>query len=64
MPEMNGAAVAREARVHHPRLPILLITGNADLEVVLQTELRDVQILRKPFDQEQLATRVADLLAA
>jgi signal transduction histidine kinase len=63
MPEMNGAAVAREARVHHPRLPILLITGNADLEVV-QTELRDVQILRKPFDQEQLATRVADLLAA
>ena len=63
MPEMNGAAVAREVRMRHPRLPILLITGNADPEAT-GADLPDVPVLRKPFDRDQLATRVADLLAA
>jgi signal transduction histidine kinase len=63
MPEMNGAAVAREVRAHHPQLPILLITGNADPEAI-QIGLPDVPVLRKPFDQEELATRVAHLLEA
>ncbi len=63
MPKMNGAAIAREARTRHPGLPVLLITGNADPEV-FQADLPDVPVLRKPFDQEQLAARVADLLEA
>ena len=63
MPEMNGAAVAREVRTLHPRLPILLITGNADPEAT-RSDLPDVPVLRKPFDREQLATRVAELLVA
>jgi signal transduction histidine kinase/CheY-like chemotaxis protein len=63
MPEMNGAAVAREVRTRHPRLPILLITGNADPEAT-HADLPDVPVLCKPFDQEQLAARVKDLLAA
>jgi len=62
MPEMNGAAVAREVRQRHPQLPILLITGNADPEVT-HADLLDVPVLRKPFDRDQLATWVADLLA-
>jgi signal transduction histidine kinase/CheY-like chemotaxis protein len=61
MPEMNGAAVAREVRARRPRLPILLITGNADPEAI-QADLPDVPMLRKPFDREQLTARVADLL--
>ena len=32
MPEMSGAAVAEAVRATRPRLPILLITGNADPE--------------------------------
>jgi signal transduction histidine kinase/CheY-like chemotaxis protein len=63
MPEMNGAAVAREVRASRPRLPILLITGNADPESI-QADLPDVPMLRKPFDREQLTTCVADLLEA
>ena len=63
MPEMNGAAVAREVRSSHPRLPILLITGNADPEAA-RSGLPDVPVLSKPFDREQLAQRVAELLAA
>ncbi len=61
MPEMNGAAVAREVRASRPRLPILLITGNADPDSI-QAGLPDVPMLRKPFDREQLTARVADLL--
>jgi signal transduction histidine kinase len=63
MPEMNGAAVARQVRASRPRLPILLITGNADPESI-QADLPDVPMLRKPFDREQLTARVADLLEA
>ena len=63
MPEMNGAAVAREVRASRPRLPILLITGNADPDAI-QADLPDVPMLRKPFDREQLTTRIADLLEA
>jgi signal transduction histidine kinase/CheY-like chemotaxis protein len=61
MPEMSGAAVAREVRASRPRFPILLITGNADPESI-QADLPDVPMLRKPFDREQLTARVADLL--
>jgi signal transduction histidine kinase/CheY-like chemotaxis protein len=63
MPEMNGAAVAQAVRASRPRLPILLITGNADPESI-QAGLPDVPMLRKPFDREQLTARVADLLEA
>ena len=61
MPEMDGAAVIRQVREHRPHLPILLITGNADPEVV-QAEIPNVPLLRKPFRQEQLASRIDDLL--
>jgi CheY-like chemotaxis protein len=50
-------------RASRPRLPILLITGNADPESI-QADLPDVPMLRKPFDREQLTTCVADLLEA
>jgi hypothetical protein len=42
---------------------MLLITGNADPEAA-RSDLPDVPVLRKPFDREQLAKRVAELLAA
>ena len=61
MPEMSGAAVAKAVRASRPKLPILLITGNADPESI-QAGLPDVPMLRKPFDRDQLTARVADLL--
>jgi signal transduction histidine kinase/CheY-like chemotaxis protein len=63
MPEMSGAAVAQAVRASRPKLPILLITGNADPESI-QADLPDVPMLRKPFDRDQLTARVADLLEA
>jgi CheY-like chemotaxis protein len=61
MPEMNGGAVAREALTGHPHIPILIITGYADVESI-KAELPEVALLRKPFTPRQLTTRIADLL--
>jgi signal transduction histidine kinase/CheY-like chemotaxis protein len=61
MPEMNGAAVVRIVQTNHPGLPILVMTGHADLEAI-QAELPDVGLLGKPFDRSVLSGRVAALL--
>jgi signal transduction histidine kinase/CheY-like chemotaxis protein len=61
MPEMNGAAVVRIVQTNHPGLPILVMTGHADLEAI-QAELPDVGLLGKPFDRGVLSGRVAALL--
>ena len=31
MPDMNGAAVAREIRRSHPHVPILMLSGQVDI---------------------------------
>jgi signal transduction histidine kinase len=61
MPEMNGAALAGRVRALYPELPILLITGNADLDAV-QAEIPGVPLLAKPFGHAQLAAHVGELL--
>jgi CheY-like chemotaxis protein len=61
MPEMNGAVVARKVQAAHPSLPILLMTGNADIEAI-QAELPEINLLRKPFDRHVLAERVSSML--
>jgi signal transduction histidine kinase len=60
-PEMNGAALAGRVRALYPELPILLITGNADLDAV-QAEIPGVPMLAKPFGHAQLAAHVGELL--
>jgi CheY-like chemotaxis protein len=63
MPGMDGGAVAREARAEFPEIPILMITGNADLEAI-KSGLPEVALLCKPFTPKQLTMRIADLLDA
>jgi signal transduction histidine kinase/CheY-like chemotaxis protein len=63
MPAMNGAAVVRRVQISHPYLPILVMTGNADLEAI-QADLPDTAVLCKPFDREVLTARVGALLRA
>lgn len=60
MPGMNGAEVAKAAQTRRPGLPVLFITGYADL-----TALRDAgeeRILQKPFYAEELAAKLGALL--
>jgi len=61
MPGMNGAELAREARMRRPDLPILFVTGYADTEALPPIDREGV--LRKPFRQEDLAERLQAVLA-
>jgi PAS domain S-box-containing protein len=60
MPGMNGAEVARAIAKDFPDLPVLFVTGYADL-----TALRDVgedRIAQKPFDRADLTAKVRRML--
>jgi CheY-like chemotaxis protein len=63
MPGMTGLALAREARRHRPRLPVLLYTGNA-FDITPQ-ELADsgvTRLLRKPINPRDLRPLLGLLL--
>jgi two-component system NtrC family sensor kinase len=52
---MNGMDLVRHLRIRMPALPVLLMSGNAD---VLAEPRDGVALLRKPFGVEQLAAAV------
>lgn len=63
MPGLDGAEVARRARVLDPRLPVLMITGNR-LEAAAAADRAGVhRVLDKPFRIEDLVAAVTALAA-
>ncbi|MGQ4272942.1 PAS domain S-box protein [Terrihabitans sp. B22-R8] len=60
MPGMNGAEVARAAEKRRPGIPMMFVTGYADLSAL--EEVSGVPILHKPFRDEELAQQVESLL--
>ncbi|WP_428151369.1 response regulator [Brevundimonas sp.] len=60
MPGMNGGDVARELVGRRPGLPILFATGYADADALAATP--DDLIVHKPFDQGELAHKLAAAL--
>ena len=61
MPGMSGFELARAARQGRPDLPILFVTGFAD--IARSEEGFEAIVLQKPFRAEELAARVAEALA-
>jgi CheY-like chemotaxis protein len=61
MPVMTGTQLIVEARARHPRLPVILATGYAELPRGGQP---GVHRLSKPFSQAELADALADVAAA
>ncbi len=61
MPGMSGLELAREARMRLPALPIVFITGFADLTVL--AGIRHEHILRKPFLDRDLDRKIRAALA-
>lgn len=59
MPGMTGAQLANELRALVPDVPVLLITGYANLR---PDELNDLPVLAKPFRMTDLVARVEALL--
>ncbi|WP_198351177.1 MHYT domain-containing protein [Flavisphingomonas formosensis] len=58
MPAMTGTELADRIRSNRPSLPILLVSGFAEFGV---EDRKDLPMLRKPFDQRQLADAIADV---
>jgi CheY-like chemotaxis protein len=61
MPEMNGVALAHEARKRRPRLPVVVLTGYAN-EAAEAAGDADFELLRKPIDYHALVSRVSALI--
>ena len=62
MPGMNGAEVARRARVMRPDLPMLFVTGFADRTALM--EIPDAHVIGKPFTPEELGRKIRAALDA
>jgi PAS domain S-box-containing protein len=60
MPGMTGAQLALEMRQRIPGLPVLMITGYAQLR---PEEAGDFDVLVKPYRHAELALRIAELLS-
>ena len=58
MPGMNGVDLAREARAIEPTLPILIVSGYAEVDGVAQ----DLPRLTKPFRIAELAETISALI--
>ncbi|MET0985841.1 MAG: response regulator [Steroidobacteraceae bacterium] len=56
MPGMNGAELASLATREHADLPVLIVTGYADVDALL--DFTAEAVLRKPFRREQLVDKV------
>ncbi|MFJ2982425.1 MULTISPECIES: response regulator [unclassified Pseudomonas] len=61
MAEMTGVRFAQQLRERRADLPVLIITGYANLT---PRELKGFEVLRKPYRRAELAQSVARLLAA
>ncbi len=59
MPEFNGAQLAHAARERYPRLPVVFLTGYAELEGL---ELPGSLVMQKPVQAEDLTRALNDLL--
>ena len=59
MPGMSGADLAREARKLSPTMPILIMSGYADVDAIAP----DLPRLTKPFRSVDLAASISELLA-
>jgi PAS domain S-box-containing protein len=52
MPGMNGAELAKALRAARPALPVILVTGYGNLDLI--KEFGDSRILEKPFTRDDL----------
>ena len=57
MPGMTGAELARTVRERHPGVPVLLVSGFAEVDEIAA----DLPRLTKPFRQHELAGSVAEV---
>jgi putative two-component system response regulator len=63
MPKMNGIELLREVRSRHPDVAVVMITGNADVDMAVNAlSLGAMDYIVKPFQLEEVRARVAQAL--
>jgi DNA-binding NtrC family response regulator len=63
LPDGTGCEVVHSFRAKHPRLPVALMSGSADVVRTEWMQAQDVDLLPKPFTKDELRswlTRVLD----
>ena len=63
MPGMNGVELAERLRAFQPHLPVLFVSGHAELDV-LEAAVPRAHLLRKPFRTEDLYGALRRCLAS
>jgi signal transduction histidine kinase len=61
MPGMTGAELGRRLATLRPKLPVLMISGYMDAEALERSWTG--RVLAKPFDRQELAARLGQILA-
>jgi CheY-like chemotaxis protein len=56
MPEIGGVELARTIRTLRPTLPVILVTGYGDLDLL--KEFDETRILLKPYSEDDLVTKI------
>jgi PAS domain S-box-containing protein len=56
MPEMSGGELAKAICAMRPTLPVILMTGHSDLDLL--KELKDSRIILKPFTEDDLVNTI------
>jgi len=65
MPEVSGVDLLKRLRAMHVRLPVIVITGHADVPMAVEAMKNGaIDFLEKPFDDEVLLASVHTALAA
>lgn len=65
MPEMSGLELVERLKAAHPRLPVIVITGHADVAMAVEAMKKGASdFLEKPFEDEALLRIVDQALAA
>lgn len=64
LPDINGVEVLKEIKKAKSDLPVVIITGYPDSEIMNQAlELGPISVLKKPFNREQIRDLLKILLA-
>jgi len=63
LPEMDGAELLREIRIARPKLPVTIITGYPDSEMMERVlKQGPLGVILKPFDDSDIITAVNNFL--
>lgn len=64
MPEMNGPAFVRELRRRRLEIPVIVVTGYPDSDLMLETSrCTPLMLIAKPIDKQMLLSAVAMTLS-